>query len=183
MKTSIRIPKFLHELFGIQQQRTEFIIIVVFAATATLLTFLSTSSYWLQLKWYQTLVLWLLFFDISGGVVANLSTGTNEYYNYRPKSRWIFIAVHIQPLILAAVLQSHFFIAFIIWSYTIASASLINILREKVYHRLLAGALCAMAIIIFILSDIALPLPLTLIYLLYMLKVVYCFSVNHTGNP
>lgn len=182
MKTSVRIPKFLHELFGTHQQRTELILILLFTVTATLAAAWSTAPYWLELKWYQTLVLWLLFLDISGGVVANLSTGTNNYYNEHPKVRWVFIAIHIQPLILAAVLQSSMFIAVAVWLYTIVSASLINSLRKNVYHRLLAGILYATAIIGYVLSGISLPLPISLIYLLYAMKVIYCFAVNHAGT-
>ena len=182
MKTIIRIPKFFHELFGTHQQPSELILIIIFTVTVTFAAAWSTAPYWLELKWYQNLVLWLLFLDISGGVVANLSTGTNNHYNAHPKGRWIFISVHIQPLILAAVLQSPMIIAVAIWVYTILSASLINALRKKVYHRLLAGTLYATAIIGYVLSDISLPLPISLIYLLYMMKVIYSFSVDHTGE-
>lgn len=182
MKTYIRIPKFFHELFGTHQQRSELILILLFTVTATLATAWSTAPYWLELKWYQNLVLWLLFIDISGGVVANLSTGTNNHYNAHPRGRWLFIAVHIQPLILAATLQSPMLIAVAIWLYTILSACLINSLREKVYHRLLAGTLYAIAIIGYVLSGISLPLPISLIYLLYMMKVIYSFSVDHSGE-
>lgn len=180
MKTVVRIPKFFHELFGTHQQPSELILIILFTVTVTFAAAWSTAPYWMGLKWYQNLVLWLLFFDISGGVVANLSTGTNNHYNAHPKGRWIFIAVHIQPLILAAVLQSPIQIAVAIWLYTILSACLINILREKVYHRLLAGALYSIAIIGYVLSGISLPLPISLIYLLYMMKVIYSFSVDHS---
>lgn len=183
MKTSVRIPKFLHVLLGTHQQRTELILIVIFTLTATLVVSWATAPYWLELKWYQILVLWLLFIDMSGGVVANLSTGTNNYYNaYPKKGRWLFIAVHAQPLILATILQSQLSIAVAVWLYTILSASLINSLREKVYHRLLAGTLYVTAIIGYVLSDISLPLPITLIYLLYMMKLIYSFAVDHTGD-
>ncbi len=180
MKGSISIPKFFHELFGTHQQKPELILILLFTVLATLSTAWITAPYWVELKWYQNLVLWLLFLDIAGGVVANLSTGTNNHYNEHPKARWIFIAVHIQPLIIAAVLQSPLLIAIIIWLYTLLSACLINSLREKIYHRLLAGALYATALIVFVLSDLSLPLLIALIYLLYMMKVIYSFSVNHT---
>jgi hypothetical protein len=50
------------------------------------------------------------------------------------------------------------------------------------YHRLLAGALFATAIIGYVLSGVSLPIPITLIYILYMMKVIYSFSVDHTGT-
>lgn len=182
MKTSIRIPKFFHELFGHHQQKSELILILLFTATTTAIVAWFTSTYWLELKWYQNLTLLLLFLDISGGVVANLSKGTNNYYNVHPKSRWVFISIHIQPLILAAILQSPMQIAVIVWLYTILSACLLNSLRGKAYQRLLAGTLYSIAIIGYVLSDISLPLPISLIYLLYMMKVIYSFSVDHSGE-
>jgi len=183
MKTTIQIPKFLHELFGTQQNRCELVLILLFTITSTLGVAWFSASYWQTLTWYQNLVLWLLFLDISGGVVANLSEGTNNYYNARPKARWLFIAIHIQPLILAFVLESPIYVALAVWLYTLISASIINHLRAMVYHRLLAGALLATAIIIYVLSGVTLPMPITLIYTLYMMKVIYSFSVDHTGNP
>ena len=182
MKTTIQIPKFLHELFGTQQNPFELVLIILFTIISTLGVAWFTAPYWLTLAWYQSLVLWLLFLDIAGGVVANLSTGTNNYYNTRPKARWIFIAIHIQPLILAIVLDSPISIALIVWLYTLICASLINSLREKIYHRLLAGALTAVALIGFVSSGVSLPIPITLFYLLYMIKVIYSFSVDHTGK-
>lgn len=183
MKTTIQIPKFLHELFGTQQNRCELVLILLFTITSTLLAAWLTAPYWQTLTWYQNLVLWLLFLDISGGVVANLSEGTNNYYNARPKARWLFIAIHIQPLILAFVMESPIYVALAVWLYTLISASIINSLRTMVYHRLLAGALLAMAIIGYVLSGVSLPMPITLIYILYMIKVIYSFSVDHTGTP
>jgi len=180
MKKVILIPKFFHELFGTEQRLSELILILIFTVTATLVTALSTTTYWQSLSGFQNFVLWLLFLDISGGVVANLSFGTNNHYKELPKGRWLFIAVHIQPLILAAVLQSPMLIAIVIWLYTVLSASLINCLRQKIYHRLLAGALYSFAIIGYVLSDISLPSPISLIYLLYMMKVIYSFSVDHS---
>jgi hypothetical protein len=183
MKKTIQIPKFLHELFGTQQNRSELILIILFTITSTLLAAWFTAPYWQTLVWYQNLVLWLLFLDISGGVVANLSEGTNNYYNARPNARWLFIAIHIQPLLLAVVLESPINIAFAVWLYTLICASIINSLRAMVYHRLLAGALLATAIIVYVLSDVTLPIPITLAYILYMMKVIYSFSVDHTGTP
>jgi hypothetical protein len=37
MKTTIQIPKFLHELFGTQQNRSELVLILLFTITSTLL--------------------------------------------------------------------------------------------------------------------------------------------------
>ncbi|MDP2814940.1 MAG: hypothetical protein Q8N92_10890 [Erysipelotrichaceae bacterium] len=181
MKTKIHIPKFLHELFGTQQNRSELVLIILFTITSTLLVAWFTASYWLTLAWYQSLVLWLLFLDITGGVVANLSEGTNDYYNTRPKARWLFIAIHIQPLILAVVLESPIYVALVVWFYTVISASIINRLRSLSFHRLLAGAFFATAIIVYMLSGVTLPIPITLFYLLYMLKVICSFAVDHTG--
>ena len=181
MKTTVHIPKFLHELFGTQQNRSELVIILLFTIISSVLVAWFTAPFWLTLAWYQRVVLWLLFLDISGGVVANLSEGTNNYYTARPKARWLFIAIHIQPLLLAVVLESPIYVALAVWFYTVICASIINRLRALAFHRILAGALYASAIIGFVLSGVTLPIAITLIYLLYMMKVIYSFAVDHTG--
>lgn len=182
MEKQVRIPKFFHELFGSSQQTSEMLLTLGFTITATLAAAWFTAPYWMGLEWYQSLVLWVLFLDISGGVVANLSRGTNDHYNGQPMGRWVFIAVHVQPLILAVVLKSSLSVALAVWAYTIMSSSLVNILRKKVYHRLLAGALYAVALCVYTLWDITLPPIVSLIYLLYMMKVIYSFSVDHAGG-
>ncbi len=127
----IKMPKYLHELFGYEQNLINIIIIMLFATGVTSALMIYSKNYWLSLKWYQSLIFWLLFFDISGGVVANLTKGTNNYYLDKPKLLWIFYIIHVQPLIISLVVNITFWIALVVWGYTIICSVIIHLLLEK----------------------------------------------------
>lgn len=183
MKTPlITIPKFFHELFGRQQRKSELIIVIVFCALATALSAYAFAPYYTQLLWYQNLVLWLLLLDIVGGVVANLTWGTDNHYNQHPKARWLFIAIHIQPILLALALGllhgTTLLITLGCWGYTILSSAIINSLRNKPYHRVLGGSFMALGLMALLSFGESLPTMVRIIYALYMIKVIYSFAVR-----
>lgn len=179
MQNKLKIPKFLHELFGEEQIKSELIITITFTIASFVVLIVGTQGEWIGLPWYKTALLFLFLLDILGGVPANLSAGTNQYYQEHPKKRWIFLAIHVQPFIFAWLLQSDLLAAFMVWAYTIASSVIINLLQEKTYQRILAGALFVFGVLIFILSYFDLPTLITTIYLAYMFKLIYGFSVDH----
>lgn len=179
MKNKLKIPKALHELFGEEQVKSELIITIVFSVVSFLALIAGTQEEWIGLPWYKTGLLFILLLDILGGVAANLSTGTNQYYLKKPKKRWIFIAAHLQPFVFAWILQSNYMAAFMVWAYTIFASAIINLLRGKEYQRILAGALLGFGILAFALLSFDLPQMVTIIYTLYMFKLIYGFSVDH----
>lgn len=177
----INIPKFFHELFGSQQRLSELVIVTVFVTLATSLSAIAFAPYYLSLAWYQTAVLWLLFLDIAGGVVANLTWGTDTHYGHHPKARWIFIAVHVQPILLALALGlfqgETMVITLGCWGFTILSSAIVNSLRNTPYQRVLGGSLLALGLMALMAFGDALPTMVRIIYALYMIKVIYSFAV------
>lgn len=184
MSNNVKIPKALHELFGEEQIKSELLITIAFTIVSFLVLIIGTQAEWLGLAWYMKGLLFVLLFDVVGGVAANLSTGTNQYYLHNPKKRWIFLAIHIQPFIFAWILQSDFVAAFVVWAYTIGASVLINLLQGKEHQRILAGALLGFGILAIVLLNFDLPKVVTIIYTLYMFKLIYGFSVDHQmKNP
>jgi hypothetical protein len=179
MQSKVKIPKSLHELFGEEQIKSELIITITFAIVSFLAVIVGTKWEWFELPWYKIALLFILLLDILGGAAANLSIGTNQYYHNHAKKRWIFLAIHIQPFVFAWILQSDQLAAFMVWSYTIASSVLTNLFYEKGYQRILAGALFVFGVLLFILAYFDLPTIITTIYLVYMFKLIYGFSVDH----
>lgn len=179
MDSKLKIPKALHELFGEEQIKSELIITIVFSVVGSLVVIIGTQAEWVGLPWYKTILLFILLLDIIGGVVANLSAGTNDYYLNHPKKRWIFIAIHIQPFIFAWIFQFDYLAAFMVWAFTIGSSVIINLLQGKDYQRIFAGALFGFGILAFILLDFELPKVVAIIYTLYMFKIIVGFSVDH----
>ena len=182
MNKPLKIPKAFHELFGEEQIKSELLITIGFGIASFLALIVCTQEEWVGLAWYKTVLLFLFLLDVLGGVAANLSTGTNQYYLNHPKKRWIFIAIHIQPFIFAWILQSDLMAAFMVWAYTIGSSIIIILLQGKEYQRIFAGSLLGLGMIAFVLLNFDLPKVVTIIYMLYMFKLIYGFSVDH-GNP
>jgi hypothetical protein len=183
MNNKLKIPKPLHELFGEEQLRSELFIIVIFSVISFTALITGTFNEWRGLPWYKVVLLFIFAFDILGGVAANLSTGTNWYYQSNPSKRWIFIAIHIQPFIFAWLFQVDFMAAFSVWAYTLCSSAVINLLLSKEYQRILAGALLGFGVLGFLLMDFKLPIFIDIIYILYMFKLIFGFSVNHHKQP
>lgn len=175
----ITIPKFFHELFGKKQNPLELALVILFTLLATLTVAWQDTTYWQSYSLLQHVILWLLYLDITGGVIANLTHGTNSHYNHHPKERWLFIAIHIQPLLLALVLSSSMTTATLLWLYTIVSASIVNATRHLSTHRTLAGFLMAFGLVGLLTTSPALPTHITILYMLYIIKVIYCFAVDH----
>lgn len=182
MKNKIIIPKYLHELFGEEQINSELIITLVFLGVSFLSIIIGTREEWIGLQWYRTVLLFILMLDILGGVAANLSAGTNNYYRENSKRRWIFIAIHIQPFFFAWILQSSFKVALMVWLYTIGASTIINLLHKKECQRILAGSFLGFGLLAFFLLSFDLPIVITIIYTLYMFKLIFGFAVDHQMN-
>ncbi|CAM4311277.1 hypothetical protein BAMA_23015 [Bacillus manliponensis] len=175
----VRIPKFFYELFGGEQFKSELTIIITFTIFSATVVGLLTIDYWSTLKWYQQLVLFLLYIDIAGGVIANLTYGTDIHYHKSPVARWTFIAIHVQPLLVAWIVGSSMPIAFSVWSYTIVSAIVVNLIRTMPFQRTFAGALLTSGLIGLFFIGHELEQVIFIIYMMYMMKVIYSFAVYH----
>ena len=174
-----KIPKAFHELFGEEQIKSELIITLVFSVISFLALIVGTQDEWLGLQWYKIALLFLLMLDILGGEVANLSFGTNQYYLKNPSKRWFFLAIHIQPFLLAWILNSNYMVALLVWIYSIGSSTIINLLQEKTYQRIAAGSLFGFGLIAFFLLNFNLPNVISILYTLYMFKLIFSFAVDH----
>jgi len=175
----IRIPKFFHELLGEQQTKASMIIILLFVVlSGTILGFV-TFHEWSSLPLIKLLFSWLLFVDIAGGVIANLTRGTDTYYSERPMLRWIFISIHVQPILLAWSFNSSIASATYIWFYTIFTTVVLNICRGLKFQRELAGSFLGISFIIILTFQSTQALFVTILHLFYVVKVIYNFSVQH----
>jgi hypothetical protein len=175
----ITIPKFFHELLGEEQSRGSLACIVAFVLITGTVVGVWTFDHWITLPLLQQLIVWLLYADIAGGVIANLTRGTDVYYANRPRARWVFIALHVQPFILIWALQVSWESAVLIWLYTILAAVILNFCRKSKYQRELAGCLLGLGLIILVYVSQSVPHLAAVLYALYLFKVIYSFSVQH----
>lgn len=173
----IRIPKPLHEVFG---EKISLLEMVVVLATSTLISiplFVITRSEWVGLPGWKTAILFLLIFDILAGFIANLTFSTNNYYQDKPRLRLLFIAIHIQPVIFALLLDGYWFVCVAVWIFTILSAYIVNKLNV-VAQKTIAGSLVAIGITGILLVSTDIPVLLLIALVFYQLKVTFSFSVD-----
>jgi hypothetical protein len=172
----IRVHRYFHELFGRETTRFDLLAIIICAVSFATLTMI--------LKWnvdistIKKIILTILALDIGGGVVANFTTGTNNYYFESLIKRYFFIFFHLlQPLILIWIYQIDSLSLVAISLFTLTSSIIVSNLRDQYTQRIVAVTLLLMCIILTSLlnySDILLQIAM----LLYSVKLILAFSVN-----
>ncbi|WP_058306148.1 hypothetical protein [Gracilibacillus massiliensis] len=175
----LKIPKFFHEILGEFQTKSSLVVIAVFVLISGFFTGILGYAEWKELSLIKQIVTWFLFLDISGGVIANLTKGTDIFYNRHSSNRWIFIAIHVQPIILSWSMEISFHYGIIICVYTLISAAILNLTRELSIHILLAGSFTGIGLLIVAYYSQAIPFFATTLFIFYIFKVLFSFSVFH----
>ena len=178
---SIRMPRYLHDVFGESQTIGEILAIVFFGVGFTTVLFFVFPEMTHNLPLWRSVLAYLLIADISAGCIANFTRSTNNYYATRNKQRLVFIAIHVHILIVAWLLGTGFGNSVIVWGYTIAGAFVVNMLKGNQFQILVAGILLTLGISIIVIGVEA-PKYFLLISLLFMVKVLFAFAVDHYGS-
>jgi hypothetical protein len=169
----IRIPKLLQDLHG--KEASIFSIVLVYFTGIIFGVFF----FFLSKDFHSVFHRWLLAViacDMGGGVVANMSQSTSDYYAKRPKTRWIFIFLHIiHPLLLWIVFPETNGIL-IIGGTTIIFTSIVNIITKETTQRIIAGSLIVINLMLLILCKIEI-MPLILLTV-FSLKLIVGFAVR-----
>lgn len=175
------MPKILHDIFGEYQSLSTIASVIVFGMIATVGVAATYPHMFTGLPVWQTFLALLLIFDIFAGSVANFTASTSNYYAERKKNRYIFIAIHFHVILVAALLESSVAAAIATWAYTITGAFVVNKLIGKQVQTYVAGLLlCTGAVGLSLLKDVT-PY-MFVICLLFMIKVLFSFAVDHYGR-
>ncbi|MDA1475143.1 hypothetical protein [Bacillus changyiensis] len=180
MKT-LKVPAILHEFFGKKIFLLDLCLTLLFGIGMSALILTVTSSQWLHLDVWKSVLLAILALDITGGVLANFTSSTNHYYQQNAKVRLIFISIHFQPIVLGFLFVPYIWICLSVWGYTITSALLVNHLVKHPGQRTIAAFLATSSICILLLFQL-LPAILSCLLCLYMFKVIFAFAVDHDIN-
>lgn len=175
----INIPRPFQELFGKKTTKVELTLTLVFALLMSAMLMAVTYTEWSQLELWRQILIGLLTVDIAGGVIANFSYGTNVYYRADKKARLLFIAVHVQPVLLALLLGSSFGIAVTVTLYTMAAALAVNYLSGHPAQRIVGAVLMVAGVTVFALGVQNVPELLMVLFSFHIFKVVYAFAVDH----
>ena len=177
----IRIPPFLQDVFGESQTIGELLVIVFFGVGLATSLFFAFPEMTQDIPLWRNLVAYVLVVDIFAGCVANFTRSTSNHYAARHKERLVFIAIHLHLLLVAWLLGIGFWHAVVVWGYTIAGALVVNALKGSRFQVFIAGTLLAAGIAIAVLgADV--PKYFLVISLLFMVKVLFSFSVDHYGQ-
>ena len=179
MKTFM-VPKSLHEVFGEQQTWLEVTGVVLFALVGSGLIYGLLYTPVAELSVWRSVIAWLLIADILAGCIANFSRGTSQFYAARPSGRWLFIAIHFHLIAVAWLLGEAVLPVSYIWVFTILAAIVVNLLQSHRYQLFIAANLVVYGLILIV--ALALPSWLMLVSILFMLKVVFSFGVDHFAH-
>lgn len=178
----IKVPKFFHDILG--EETHVFSLLMIGGVTTAVMGWLiiSEGDVFVQNGTIRGAFTFLLLADIIAGTVANFTKGTNDYYAARPVNRWIFIAVHIQPILITWLLGYSILFAILIWGYTIFSVSMVNILKGSIHQRVVAGALMGIGIFMSLILYSEASSVLLTMAVFFVIKVIYSFGVDHEGG-
>lgn len=176
----MRAPAWLHDVVGEEPSAAEIAAILAFALpTATLALVFARPA----VSSWRIAIAWLLLADIAAGCVANFTRSTNDFYAARPRNRWLFIAVHVHLPVFAWLVQSSATSASplwpvaLIWSFTIAAASMVNLLAGREAQVFVAGL--SLAIGLAITAAVPTSTVIRVAGVLFLTKVAFSFAVDH----
>ena len=95
----IQVHKFLFELFG--RETTKFDLLAIIICSVSFAGLILQQKWNAEISTFKLIILIILALDIAGGVIANFTKGTNNYYSESLRKRYLFIFFHLlQPSIL-----------------------------------------------------------------------------------
>ncbi len=176
VKKEIDIPRILHEIHGEKTRVSTLTLIYFTAFFAATLIIIQLLPYGLA-DW-KYLLLTIIMLDISGGVVANLSTSTNKYYQIKKQLRVPYLLVHVlQPLALYLIFPEYLYYFIFLGGYTILISLFINAIKDREFQQNLASSFLVLGFVFSLLFDI----DIYTIYIIggmYMTKIILGFTVR-----
>jgi hypothetical protein len=172
----IQVHRYLAELFGRETTTFDLLAIVIGSLSFAALT--------LILKWnanisiIKIIMLTVLALDIAGGVVANFTNGTTNYYVESLRKRYVFVLFHLlQPSILIWIFPNELLAILGLSIYTLTSSIVVLNIRKHYHQRIVAITLLLLSFILSILLNYSDPLT-QLFMQLFSIKLILAFGVN-----
>ncbi|WP_338523772.1 hypothetical protein NUH87_29345 [Pseudomonas batumici] len=177
----ISIHHYFHDVFGQEQTVFELLAILLFGTGLTVALAVSSTQLIEALPLWRSVLALVLILDIAAGCIANFTRSTNDFYAQRPANRWGFIAVHVHVVAVAFLLGRETDVAWAVWAYTLASATIVNLLKPSSYQPFAGAFLLVTGLGWMPLWPGISPL-MVVVCALFMLKVIYGFAVDHYGG-
>lgn len=167
-------------LYGDSPTLQDLVIIHLTALIATGLLALLYAQSVTPLAFLTFSVTTLLALDEAGGIVANATRSTSNWYRRQPALlSYVFHAVHaVQPLVMALVLGLPWSMFWFLYGYQFAAGALLVRLRTHPIQKPLAAALLCIGSVLHV--GLSMDHPILLILgLMYIVKLVFMFPVDH----
>ena len=177
MKQTIQIPTFLHEVHGERANPLDVILAHLFAVAVTFLTLYLSLDEGLPL--IKLILLGILAYDLSGGVLANFSTGTSRHYAASAKARRNFLLLHIlQPSLMIYIYQGNDLVLALLCAFIVLGAALVNAQKEAIKQFRLGSLISLVGLTILFIPATELTNVQTMLLAFFMLKLPLAFAVN-----
>ncbi|MEL6190869.1 MAG: hypothetical protein AAFR66_02425 [Bacteroidota bacterium] len=177
MENIINVPRPLHEVHG---ERASLVDVILPHSLSIL-----ASIYFLMIPpgadfgLLKSVLLFVLTYDLIGGVIANFSEGTSRFYAESKSRRFKFIALHIlQPTAMWYLFQDHQTVVLITSIYVVGAAIVVNQLKGLRRQLVVSGTLVIIGIFLFQLFNENAPLTLQFLLLAFILKLPLAWAVR-----
>jgi hypothetical protein len=177
----LTIPSAFHEVLGERQDPRMLAAIGAVGLGGTALLIAAERATFTAVPTWQAALAALLVLDVICGALANFSPGTSDYYATRPRHRAAFLAIHVHLVAIALLLGTGLLPAVGVWVVTIAAAVVVTTRRATSTQLQIAAAVVVAA-------GVTVPIlfagstVMTAVSLLFVLKVVLAFGVDHYGT-
>jgi len=175
--TTIKIPRFLQDLHGKETSLFSLIAIYLMGLIVAFVVDFQMMSV-VDLSTWKIIVVFVLAFDIGGGVIANYTDSTRKYYEENKRKHTIFIFLHILHGTFFALIFMDQWVLFSFMSiYAVLSCLLLASVRNKENNRIFSALLFTIGILIIFL----IPCPievLRVIPILFFTKLILAFSTQ-----
>lgn len=175
LNRTVKIPQWLHDIHGEEASPvclmlTYIIGILYGAAFLVLLP--------IDLPIWKSILTFIILFDIGGGVISNLSTSTNQYYQKNERKRIVFLSLHIlQPALMISVFPGECIYFIFVGAFTVTGSFIILFIKNIESQQVIASSLVSIGIFVslffikeyFILNSFG---------ILFMIKLLLGFSVK-----
>lgn len=176
MNQKLKIPSFFHDVLGENPLVHHILLILLFGVGLTLAVILKYPNSYLEIERWRAILAFTLVFDVLAGCISNFTESTNNYYSKSKSKRLIFISIHVHLLVIAFLLNTSIINAVMIWMYTIICSFIINEIESK--NQVFIGGFFLSTGIGWILM-LEMEKYMTIISIMFMMKVLFSFSVNH----
>jgi hypothetical protein len=177
---TVRIPRPLQELHGERSSVVDLLVVYAAGIVSGALALVFALSRMGGVPWWKAVLLFLVAADTCAGVVANFTASTDRYYARRPGLRWVFIFIHfVEPALLYVLFGGRLAYWCFLYVYTVASASVVNVLEGRARQDVVAAALVTIGIVANLPVSLDVP-SLGWFGPVFMLKLILAFAVRRT---